>query len=200
MALFRLVEPIEGRIIIDGVDVCQIGLHDLRSKLGIIPQDPILFCGTIRFNLDPFERHTDEEIWNALELCSMKKYVSSLAAGLQHEISEAGSNLSLGQRQLMCLARALLKKAKILVLDEATASVDFVTDSLIQQTIRSEFSDCTIITIAHRLKTIADSDRILSMDKGRVVEFDTPEKLLNDPKSIYFSLASKAGILNDEQL
>ncbi|KAK1792647.1 hypothetical protein P4O66_012581 [Electrophorus voltai] len=157
--LFRIIEAAEGRILIDGVDIAILGLHDLRSRLTIIPQDPVLFSGSLRMNLDPFEKFSDEEIWKVLELAHLKDYVGSLAAGLQHEVSEGGENLSLGQRQLLCLARALLRKSKILILDEATAAVDLETDGLIQGTIRREFAHCTVLTIAHRLHTILDSSR-----------------------------------------
>ncbi|KAI3476946.1 hypothetical protein L1887_61443 [Cichorium endivia] len=168
---------------------------DLRSKLSIIPQDPVLFTGTIRFNLDPYEAHTDEELWKALEQAHLKKFVASLASGLDHAVAEGGENLSAGQRQLICLARALLRKSKILVLDEATASVDFFCDELIQTTIRKEFADCTICTIAHRLNTILDHDRVLVLDQGAVTEFASPAELLEDKQSIFYSMAKDSGLV-----
>ncbi|KAB7499300.1 Multidrug resistance-associated protein 1, partial [Armadillidium nasatum] len=195
LALFRIIEPAGGIISIDGIDVAKIGLHDLRSKLTIIPQDPVLFSGTLRMNLDPFGSHSDQEVWNALEHSHLKEFVSALNSKLQHEISEGGENLSVGQRQLVCLARALLRKTKVLILDEATAAVDLETDDLIQETIRREFSDCTIITIAHRLNTIMDSTRVLVMDKGVIKEYDSPANLLQNPKSIFYGMAKDAGLV-----
>jgi len=195
LALFRLIEPAEGNIVIDGVDITKIGLHDLRSKLTIIPQDPVLFSGTLRINLDPFTVHTDEEVWKCLEQSHLKSFISTLPAGLAHEIAEGGENLSVGQRQLVCLARALLRKTKVLILDEATAAVDLETDDLIQATIRKEFADCTIITIAHRLNTIMDSTRIMVLDQGSIREFESPEKLLQNPKSSFYSMAKDAGLV-----
>ena len=195
LALFRIIEPVEGRIIIDDIDISKIGLHDLRSKLSIIPQDPVLFTGSIRFNLDPFDKYSDKEIFESLEHAHLKQFVNSLEDGIQHQISEGGENLSVGQRQLICLARALLRKSKILVLDEATASVDFATDELVQKTIRSEFKDCTTITIAHRLNTVLDSNRILVIDNGQLKEYDTPSKLLKNKNSLFYKMALKANII-----
>ncbi|CAG7831109.1 unnamed protein product [Allacma fusca] len=167
-----------------------------RGRLTIIPQDPVLFSGTLRVNLDPFERYDDENIWRALELSHLKSFVKGLSAGLQHEVNEGGENLSVGQRQLVCLARALLRKTKILVLDEATAAVDLETDDLIQQTIRSEFKDCTVLTIAHRLNTIMDSTRVLVLDRGEIREFESPSNLLKNKQSIFYSMAKDAGLAN----
>ncbi|KAI1280795.1 ATP-binding cassette sub-family C member 3 [Halotydeus destructor] len=195
LALFRLIEPAEGKIIIDGVDVSKLGLHDLRSKITIIPQDPVLFSGTLRSNLDPFSLKSDEKLWKSLEHAHLKQFVKSLDHGLEHKVAEGGENLSVGQRQLICLARALLRKTKILVLDEATAAVDLETDSLIQSTIRKEFDDCTIFTIAHRLNTILDSTRVMVLDKGEIVEFDNPQELLKKPTSVFYSLAKDAGLV-----
>ncbi|KAM6306423.1 ATP-binding cassette sub-family C member 2 [Aegotheles albertisi] len=195
--LFRVLEAAGGTIIIDGVDIATIGLHDLRQKLTIIPQDPVLFTGTLRMNLDPFDQYTDEEIWKALELAHLKTYVQALPMGLLHLISEGGENLSVGQRQLICLARALLRKAKILILDEATAAVDLETDHLIQMTIKSEFAACTVLTIAHRLHTIMDSNRVMVLQAGKIVEFDSPEELLKK-QGVFFAMAKDAGITNIE--
>ncbi|NWX47338.1 MRP1 protein, partial [Steatornis caripensis] len=159
LGLFRINEAAEGEIIIDGVNIAKIGLHDLRFKITIIPQDPVLFSGSLRMNLDPFDQHSDEDIWRSLELAHLKNFVSSLPDKINHECAEGGENLSVGQRQLVCLARALLRKSKILVLDEATAAVDLETDKLIQSTIKSQFEECTVLTIAHRLNTIMDYTR-----------------------------------------
>ncbi|OXA42540.1 Multidrug resistance-associated protein 1 [Folsomia candida] len=196
LALFRLIEPTSGKIIIDGQDITEIGLHDLRSKITIIPQDPVLFSGILRTNLDPFDAHTDQQIWDSLESAHLKSYVMSLPQGLQYEVAEEGQNFSVGQKQLICLARALLRKTKILVLDEATAAVDFIveTDDLIQKTIRQEFADSTVITIAHRLNTIMDSTRIVVLDKGQIVEFDSPENLMAHTTSMFYSMAKDAGL------
>merc|ERR1712150_49557 len=194
VALFRLVEPAQGSIKIDGLDITSMGLHELRTKLTIIPQDPVLFSGTLRINLDPFGFHTDDEIWKVLDLAHLRDYAKTLEKGLQHEVAEGGENLSVGQRQLVCLARALLRKTKILILDEATAAVDLETDDLIQATIRKEFMDCTVLTIAHRLNTIMDYDRIMVLDKGEKAEMDTPNKLLEDKNSIFHSMAKDANL------
>ncbi|KAI1286619.1 ATP-binding cassette sub-family C member 3 [Halotydeus destructor] len=195
VALFRIVEPANGTIFIDGVDVSRIGLHTLRSGLTIIPQDPVLFTGSLRLNLDPFASHDDSELWTVLKLSHLQHFVDSLINGLDFSITEGGENLSVGQRQLVCLARALLRKSRILILDEATAAVDLETDDLIQKTIREQFADCTILTIAHRLNTILDYDRVLVMDKGAISEYDAPEALLDNPKSIFHSMAKDAGLV-----
>ncbi|KAM7353891.1 multidrug-Resistance like Protein 1 isoform 2-T2 [Cochliomyia hominivorax] len=195
LSLFRIIEAAGGRILIDDIDISTLGLHMLRSRLTIIPQDPVLFSGSLRINLDPFEVKSDAEIWKALELSHLKTFVKSLPAGLNHEISEGGENLSVGQRQLVCLARALLRKTKVLVLDEATAAVDLETDALIQKTIRSEFKECTVLTIAHRLNTIMDSDKVILLDKGEISEFDSPQNLLNNPQSAFYSMAKDANLV-----
>ncbi|XP_078514474.1 ATP-binding cassette sub-family C member 2-like [Lissotriton helveticus] len=194
--LFRIVERTGGNIVIDGIDIATIGLHDLRSKLNIIPQDPVLFSGTLQMNLDPLGKHSDAELWEALQMCHLNTFVQSLPLRLNHEISEGGENLSVGQRQLVCLARAWLRKTKILILDEATASIDMETDNLVQTTIRKEFQDCTVLTIAHRLHTIMDSERVLVLDSGRIVEFDTPQKLCQQ-EGVFFNMVSEAGIRPD---
>lgn len=185
LALFRILERSGGKIVIDGVDIATIGLRDLRARLTIIPQEPVLFSGTLRLNLDPFNEHVDEELWRVLEVSHLKRFVMSLSGGLQHVTAEGGENLSVGQRQLLCLARALLRKSKILVLDEATAAVDLETDELIQLTIRREFADSTVFTIAHRLNTIMDYDRVMVLEDGSIAEFDAPSRLLEQRGHFY---------------
>lgn len=195
LSLFRIIEAASGKITIDGVDISKLGLHDLRTKLTIIPQDPVLFSGSMRFNLDPFNEKNDEDLWKSLDHCHLKDFVTGLEGGLDYSVSEGGGNLSVGQRQLLCMARSLLRKSKILVLDEATAAIDMETDSLIQQTIRSEFDDCTVLTIAHRIRSIMDSTRVMVLDAGKIVEFDAPQVLLQNKESIFHTLAKDAGIL-----
>ncbi|CAK6978676.1 ATP-binding cassette sub-family C member 4-like [Scomber scombrus] len=183
-ALFRLAEP-QGKIYIDGVLTSEIGLHDLRRKMSIIPQDPVLFTDTVRKNLDPFDQHTDEALWIALDEVQLKCVVEELPGKLETVLAESGSNFSVGQRQLVCLARAVLRKNRILVVDEATANVDPRTDELIQKTIRDKFRECTVLTIAHRLNTIIDSDRILVLDSGGIQELDRPFTLLQTEGAFY---------------
>lgn len=195
MSLFRIIEPVDGTISVDGVDITQVGLLDLRTKLSIIPQDSQIFVGTIRQNLDPFNNYSDDEIWSVLELSHLKDHIKTMPDGLNSTLSEGGSNLSAGQRQLMCLGRALLNPSNVLVLDEATASVDVQTDKIVQQTIRSEFKNKTIVTIAHRINTILDSDKIMVLDKGTVAEFDTPDNLLKNPDSLFYSLCKEGGFI-----
>ncbi|XP_048429577.1 LOW QUALITY PROTEIN: ABC transporter C family member 5-like [Pyrus x bretschneideri] len=190
-ALFRLIEPSAGRILIDNVDISTIGLHDLRSRLSIIPQDPTLFEGTIRLNLDPLEEHLDHEIWQALDKSQLGDVIREKEQKLDAPVLENGDNWSVGQRQLVSLGRALLKQAKILVLDEATASVDTATDNLIQKIIRTEFKNCTVCTIAHRIPTVIDSDLVLVLSDGRVAEFDTPTRLLEDKSSMFLKLVTE---------
>uniref|UniRef100_A0A8C7TT12 Multidrug resistance-associated protein 4 n=1 Tax=Oncorhynchus mykiss TaxID=8022 RepID=A0A8C7TT12_ONCMY len=191
-ALFRLAEP-EGRIYIDGVLTSEIGLHDLRQKMSIIPQDPVLFTGTMRKNLDPFSQHTDEDLWNALQEVQLKSVVEELPNKMETVLAESGSNFSVGQRQLVCLARAVLRKNRILIIDEATANVDPRTDELIQKTIRDKFRECTVLTIAHRLNTIIDSDRILVLDAGQIHAYDEPYTLLQNHDGIFFKMVQQTG-------
>jgi len=197
LALFRIVEFAGGYIKIDGVDISKIGLKDLRSHLSIIPQDPTLFAGTIRSNLDPLlEVYEDKLLWDVLDQVYLKNFVQGLQGGLDTPVVEGGDNLSVGQRQLMCLGRALLKNSAILVLDEATAAVDMETDKLIQRTIRERFKDKTVVTIAHRINTIIDYDRVLVLDLGNIVEFDTPQNLLAKPNSALSALVSETRVLS----
>nr|CAD7597478.1 unnamed protein product [Timema genevievae] len=191
-AMFRLAE-LDGQIVIDGIDTCSIGLHDLRLKLSIIPQEPVLFSGTMRGNLDPFNNFQDGVLWQALEEVEMKDVVKNLVGGLNSKMCEGGSNFSVGQRQLVCLARAIVRNNKILVLDEATANVDPQTDNLIQSTIRRNFSNCTVLTIAHRLNTVMDSDRVMVMDAGTMVEFDHPFLLLKNKNGFLFRMVQQTG-------
>ncbi|KAM8798714.1 ATP-binding cassette sub-family C member 6 [Eudromia elegans] len=194
VGLLRLVEAAEGEILIDGVNIARVGLHDLRTKITVIPQDPVLFSGSLRTNLDPLNQYTDEDIWTALELTQLKNFIANLPEQLEYKCTDQGENLSTGQKQLVCLARALLQKAKILVLDEATSAVDLETDLQIQSTLRTQFKDSTVLTIAHRVNTIMDCNRILVLEKGCIAEFDTPEKLIAQ-KGAFYRLVEESGLI-----
>ncbi|KAJ7969847.1 ABC transporter C family member 10 [Quillaja saponaria] len=190
-ALFRLVEATSGKIIIDGIDISKIGLHDLRSRLGIIPQDPILFNGTVRYNLDPLSQHSDPEIWEVIGKCQLREALQEKEEGLDSLVVDDSSNWSMGQRQLFCLGRALLRRSRILVLDEATASIDNATDLILQKTIRNEFADCTVITVAHRIPTVMDYTKILAISDGKLVEFDEPVNLTKKDGSLFAQLVKE---------
>ncbi|KAJ2158497.1 hypothetical protein GGF46_003735 [Coemansia sp. RSA 552] len=207
LAFLRFIEAVGGNIVVDGVDIARVGLEDLRRNFTIIPQDPVLFNGTIRFNLDPFSEYPDALLWDALERSHLshtaQKDTDDVAemdgvfSSLDAEIKESGQNLSLGQRQLVALARALVRRSRLIIMDEATASVDFDTDERIQRTIRGpEFADSTLFCIAHRLRTIIDYDRVLVLDKGRVVEFDTPWNLLQNADGHFKTMCEKTGEFN----
>lgn len=199
LCLMRIVEPhlppglaySTPPIQIDGRDILAMGLQELRSKIGIIPQNPVLFSGDVRANLDPFGEHDDATIWDALGKCRMKQAVKDMG-GLAAAVSEFGENLSQGQRQLLCLGRALIDQQKVLLLDEATSSVDFETDQLVQETLRDAFKGSTVVTIAHRINTIMDSDRILVLKEGKVAEFAPPAELLADDTSAFAEMAKHA--------
>lgn len=187
---------LEGKICIDNLDTKEIGLHDLRKKISIIPQEPILFSSTLRDNLDPFHDYNDDTLWTALEDVELKSSISSL----DYVVDQGGVNFSVGQRQLLCLARAILRNNKILLLDEATANVDPSTDALIQTTIRQKFKNCTVLTIAHRLNTIMDSDKVLVMDHGQMVEFNHPHILLQNKEGHFTNMLKETGKVMFEQL
>lgn len=220
LALFRFLEAREGSIHIDGIDISKVSLYELRSRLAIIPQDPVLFSGTVRSNLDPFDNHSDSELHDALSRVHLINSTGATSPGepnpaestrtaptpptppdsntnifrsLTSRISEGGLNLSQGQRQLLCLARAIVSRPKIMVLDEATSAVDMATDILIQRSIREEFQNSTLIVIAHRLSTIADFDKILVMSDGRQVEFDSPESLLEREEGVFRGMVEQSG-------
>ncbi|ELT96689.1 hypothetical protein CAPTEDRAFT_132588, partial [Capitella teleta] len=198
-ALFRMTE-FQGEIKYDGEPIKDMGLHDVRSHISIIPQDPTLFCGTIRSNLDPFEEHADITLWEALKKVQLESDIRRLPGELDTPVNEMGNNFSVGQRQLMCLARATLRKNHLLVLDEATANVDKETDEVIQVSIRKTFSECTVVTIAHRINTVIDLDRILVMDGGRLVEFDSPYLLLGNPSGALSRIVAATGEREQERL
>lgn len=216
IALYRLAEISKGQFLVDGVDISKIGLHDLRSKLAIIPQDPVLFRGTIRSNLDPFDHYTDAQLWDALrrsgllgDVDSADEYneknkgsgTTSQSNGkfhLDQAVDDEGLNFSLGERQLLSLARALVRNFQILVLDEATSSVDYQTDAKIQQVIVREFGHCTILCIAHRLKTIIGYDKILVLDAGNVAEFGPPEELFRKEDGLFRAMCAKSGITDED--
>ncbi|XAR71674.1 Xenobiotic-transporting ATPase [Bertholletia excelsa] len=190
-ALFRLVEPAGGRILVDGIDITTIGLHDLRSRFGIIPQEPTLFNGTVRYNLDPLSQHSDHEIWEVLGKCQLREVVQEKEEGLDSLVVDDGSNWSMGQRQLFCLGRALLRQSKVLVLDEATASIDNATDMILQRTIRTEFADCTVISVAHRIPTVMDCTMVLAISDGKLVEYDEPMRLMKREDSLFGQLVKE---------
>lgn len=193
LALFRFLEASTGSIVLDGINIANVDIYTLRSRLTMIPQDATLFSGTVRSNLDPCNEHSDSILWHALSRVHMTSTIKSL----DESVTDGGANWSQGQRQLLCMARALLKKSRLIVMDEATASIDFEMDAKIQQTIHSEFADSTLICIAHRLHTIIDYDRVLVLDQGRVVEFDTPRQLLlSQPNSLFRAMCEQSGDLD----
>ena len=185
VALFRMVEPCGGDMLVDGVSLRELSLEDVRSHLTILPQEAVLFAGSLRHNLDPFSQHSDSELWTALQAVQLEPLVRRMPQQLDSEVKESGVVLSAGQKQLLCLARALLRRPRVLCLDEATASVDVATDEVIQRVIRQQFSECTIITIAHRLNTILDVDRVIVMDRGNIVEQGTPNELKRMERGVF---------------
>eukprot|EP00019_Armaparvus_languidus_P007992 CAMPEP_0168601030 /NCGR_PEP_ID=MMETSP0420-20121227/13180_1 /TAXON_ID=498008 /ORGANISM="Pessonella sp." /LENGTH=1006 /DNA_ID=CAMNT_0008639321 /DNA_START=1053 /DNA_END=4070 /DNA_ORIENTATION=+ len=201
-ALLRIVEIDDdgGAMIVDGVNIRDIGLHRVRRAMAIIPQDPILFTGSIRYNLDPLEECSDADLWRALELASLSSVVKTLEGGLDHPVAEGGENFSAGQRQLMCVARALARKPRILLMDEATASVDVESDAIIQAMVRDQFKDCTVITIAHRLNTVIDYDRVLVLADGEIAEYDHPGALLSKPTGLFTGLVEATGKSSSRRL
>ncbi|OXB74531.1 UNVERIFIED_CONTAM: hypothetical protein H355_011494 [Colinus virginianus] len=187
LAFFRMVDIFDGRIVIDGIDISKLPLHTLRSRLSIILQDPILFSGSIRFNLDPECKCTDDRLWEALEIAQLKNMVKSLPGGLDAMVTEGGENFSVGQRQLFCLARAFVRKSSILIMDEATASIDMATENILQKVVMTAFADRTVVTIAHRVHTILTADLVIVMKRGNILEYDTPENLLSQEDGIFAS-------------
>ncbi|XP_023242770.1 multidrug resistance-associated protein 4-like [Centruroides sculpturatus] len=191
-SLFRMTEP-TGMIIVDGIDTKNIGLRDLRSKISIIPQDPVLFTGPLRRNIDPFNEYSEEMLWQAIEKVQLKDVIKNLPGGMDTHLTEGGRNFSVGERQLICLARTILCQNKILVMDEATSNIDKITDTYIQKIIRENFTSCTVLTIAHRLNTIIDSDRVMVLHRGIIQEFDSPYALLKDVNGTFYNLVKNTG-------
>ncbi|XP_067121763.1 ATP-binding cassette sub-family C member 4-like [Centruroides vittatus] len=198
-ALFRMSEP-TGTITIDGIDTKDIGLRDLRSKISIIPQDPMLFTGPLRKNIDPFDEYSEENLWQSIEEVQLKEVIGKLPGGLYTHLTEGGKNFSVGQRQLICLARTILRQNKIIVMDEATSNIDKSTDFCLQKILREKFKSCTVLTIAHRLNTIIDSDRVLVLDRGKVQEFDSPYELLKNVNGTFYNLVKNTGVTSMNEL
>ena len=194
LCLFRILEATEGKILIDDVDISTLGLEILRNNLTIIPQDPALMEGSLRYNIDPLDKSEDNEIIKVMQKIGFDYIIKRNKDGLNQEISEGGSNLSVGEKQLICITRAILRKSKIIVMDEATASIDYKTEEIIQKAIADLLNDSTFITIAHRIKTILNYDKILTLDNGKIVDFDTPKNLLNDKNSLFYELYSKSNL------
>ena len=200
LALFRMVEPASGRVLLGGADTATIGLHPLRRAMAMIPQDPFMFGGSVRTNLDPFNEQTDAALWEALGRVGLRDFVEADSKKLEMEVVDNGANFSLGQRQLLCMARALLRDVRVLMMDEATASVDLDTDALIQRAVRECFAHCTVLTIAHRLNTIMDSDKVLVLDQGTVSEYGPPTELLKASGGAFSALVAQTGAKNAEHL
>jgi ABC-type multidrug transport system fused ATPase/permease subunit len=200
--LFRIseIEQDGGKVLIDGVDAARVGTACLRQNLSIIPQDPVIFSNSVRYNLDPFKKATEEELWEVLKKVKMAEVIALLPKGLDEQVAEGGENFSQGQRQLLCIGRSLLRKPKVLVMDEATASIDNSTDAAIQGMIRENFKDATVLTIAHRLNTIMDSDRVLVFDDGKIVEYDSPEVLLAKKDGYFKAMIEKSREAKSEVL
>ncbi|XP_036977816.1 ATP-binding cassette sub-family C member 9 isoform X2 [Acanthopagrus latus] len=187
LAFFNMVDIFEGKIVIDGIDICKLPLQTLRSRLSIILQDPVLFSGSIRFNLDPERTCTDDRLWEALEIAQLKNMVKALPGGLDAVVTEGGENFSVGQRQLFCLARAFVRKSSILIMDEATASIDMATENILQKVVMTAFADRTVVTIAHRVHTILTADLVIVMKRGNILEYDKPETLLEQEDGMFAS-------------
>lgn len=187
LAFFNMVDIFEGKIIIDGIDICKLPLQTLRSRLSIILQDPVLFSGSIRFNLDPEKMCTDDRLWEALEIAQLKNMVKALPGGLDAVVTEGGENFSVGQRQLFCLARAFVRKSSIFIMDEATASIDMATENILQKVVMTAFADRTVVTIAHRVHTILTADLVIVMKRGNIMEYDKPETLLEQEDGMFAS-------------
>lgn len=194
LALLRALTPSGGRILIDGVDIASVKLQKLRTVITVIPQDPCMMRGSLRDIIDPTRKHTDEEVWQALDEAHLREFVQANPNNLLLKIEDAGSNLSVGQQQLVSLARALLRSPRVLLLDEATSHMDGDTDKLIQATLRKSFARCTVLTIAHRLHTVLDYDKILVMAGGKVVEFGPTRELSSNPRSIFYAMLQRAGL------
>jgi ABC-type multidrug transport system fused ATPase/permease subunit len=192
LCLFRILEAFSGKIYIDGVDISKVGLKKLRESITIIPQDSTLMDGTLRYNIDPLSCYTDIEIKDVMKKIGFYYILNLNKGGLDQKISENGSNLSIGEKQLICITRAILRKSKIIVLDEATASIDYKTEEIIQKAMNDILKNSTKISIAHRIKTVMNADKILVLENGEIIEFDTPNNLLANKKSFFYDFYSKS--------